>query len=377
VDLTCSREQLARCLAVVGRIAPAGGTPGVLAHLLVDAAGETLWLRATDLSVTVSVDVPGAIVHEHGRQTVPARLAAELIKSLPGEQVTLRGENGTVNVLASGYDASLKGVPPEEFPVTGDGEGTLLARISWRALQQAVRTVMPAAATEEARPILTGILFRLEGRQLTVAAADGYRLAEAVLPLEGADGSLDVVLPAAALQEIAHLPAGREDQVEVRSGGQRSPLVFRLPRAWLAAQAIEGRFPDYRQVIPAAPVTRVVCDRAALLKAVRVASQFLDNPTGALTLIVAGDGAGGGQVTILGAGAELGDACAREPAAVHGPDLTIRFTARYLLDGLSALAGAQAALELSDETTAAILSPVGEQEHSIYVMMPVVSRVEQ
>lgn len=376
MELTCSREQLARCLAVVGRIAPAGGTPGVLAHLLVDAAGETLRLRATDLSVTVSLDVPGAVIREHGRQTVPARLASELVRSLPGEQVTLRGKSGTVTVQASGYAASLKGVPPEEFPVAGEGEGTLLARISWQVLQHAVRTVMPAAATDEARPILTGILFRLAGGQLTLAAADGYRLAEAVLPVEGAAGGVDVVLPAAALQELAHLPAGREDQVEVRSAGHHSPLVFRLPRAWLAAQAIEGRFPDYRQVIPAAPPTRVVCDRAALLKAVRMAGQFLDNPTGALTLVVAGDGVGGGQVTILGAGDELGDACAREAAAVHGPDLTIRFTARYLLDGLSAMAGARAALELSDEATAAILSPVGEERPSIYVMMPVVSRVE-
>ena len=369
MEIRCHREPLSRCLAVVARAAATHSALPVLANVLLDASDGVLRLSATDLTVAVSLDVPGATIVERGSLTAPARLVSDLVKSLPGETVTLRGEDGALAVLADRFDTHVRAIPADEFPAVAL-TGEPLARLRWATLQRAIRQVAIAASKEESRPVLTGLLLRLQGAELTVAAADGFRLAEANVAVDEAHGELEVVVPAAALLEAARLPGNGEQTVEVLASPGGARIGLRFPGGQVAAQSIEGRFPDYRQVIPGQAVTRVVGERAALLKAARIGAQFLDDLSGPIVLSVTGDGVRGGQLRVEAANAELGDTCTVEPISMQGPDMTVRIAARYLIDGLAAIESAQAALELTDPSTAIVLRPADEA-CCLYVAMPI------
>ena len=291
MKLSVMQENLARGLSVVSRAVSSRSTLPVLANVLLKTEDGGLKLTATNLEIGITYWVPGKI-DEDGSTTVPAKLLTDLVNSLPaGDKVELEVTAGeSLHVKAGRFQTHIKGIDADEFPAIQAAGERPTTRIAQNVLRQALAETAFAAASDEARPILTGVLARFEGDQLTLAAADNYRIAVKTLPILDPVGETSIVIPARALNELARVLADVDDPVDVILAGGRNQVVFHLDGIDLVSRLIDGQFPNYQQVMPQAHATRAVLDREELLRAVRPAALIAHESANIVKLQIGGDG---------------------------------------------------------------------------------------
>ena len=332
MKLSVMQENLARGLSVVSRAVSNRSTLPVLANVLLKTEDAGLKLTATNLEIGITYWVPGKIESD-GATTVPAKLLTDLVNSLPGgDRVDLELQPGdTLHLRCGRFETHIKGIDAEEFPAirppaSGRRRGSPRTSFAGPSAETAF-----AAASDEARPILTGVLARFEGDQLTLAAADNYRIAVKTIPILDPVEETSVVIPARALNELARILADVDDPVEVVLAAGKNQVLFHLDGIDLVSRLIDGQFPNYQQVLPASHATRAVLDREELLRAVRPAALIAHESANIVKLQISGDGEPGITVS---ANAEVGDHVGQVEAAVEGDGTTIAFNARYLADVL-------------------------------------------
>ena len=352
------QENLARGLQVVSRAVSSRSTLPVLANVLLRTEDAGLKLTATNLEIGITYWVPGKIETD-GSLTVPARLITDVVNSLPpGERVDLESDGAATLDLRSGRQrAHLRGIDADEFPVIPSAGERPTTRISQRALKQALSEVVFAAASDEARPILTGVLTRFEGDRLTLAAADNYRIAVKTLATLDPVEETSIVVPARSYHELERVLADTDDPVDVVLAPSKNQIVFHLEGIDLVSRLIDGQFPNYQQVLPTAHTTRAVVDREELLKAVRLSALIASSSANVVRLRVDSDGESG--ITVAAA-ADVGDTEGHVEATTEGDGLTVAFNARYLQEALANLAAEQLALEFQGPLSPGVLRPIGD-----------------
>ena len=362
------QENLARGLSVVSRAVSSRSTLPVLANVLLKTEDAGLKLTATNLEIGITYWVPGKI-DEDGATTVPAKLLTDLVNSLPsGDKVELEvGAGDTLHVKAGRFQTHIKGIDADEFPAIQTAGDRPTTRIAQNVLRRALAEVAFAAATDEARPILTGVLARFEGDKLTLAAADNYRIAVKTVPILDPVPETSVVIPARALNELARVLADIDDPVDVVLAGARNQVLFHLDGIDLVSRLIDGQFPNYQQVMPQTHATRAVIDREELLRAVRPAALIAHESANIVKLQIGGDGETGVTVS---ANAEVGDHVGQVEAEVEGDGTTIAFNARYLADVLTNVTAEQFAIELNGPLSPGVFKPIGDDQY-VHVVMPV------
>jgi DNA polymerase-3 subunit beta len=362
------QENLARGLSVVSRAVSSRSTLPVLANVLLKTEDAGLKLTATNLEIGITYWVPGKIETD-GATTVPARLLTDLVNSLPaGDRVDLDLQAGDTLHLKSGrFETNIKGIDADEFPAIQTAGERPTTRIAQNVLRKALAEVTFAAASDEARPILTGVLARFEGDRLTLAAADNYRIAVRTIPILDAVPETSVVIPARALNELARVLSDVDEPVEVVLAAGRNQVLFHLEGVDLVSRLIDGQFPNYQQVLPQTHNTRAVLDREELLRAVRPAALIAHESANIVKLQIGGDGDAGITVS---ANAEVGDHVGAVEAAVEGDPTTIAFNARYLADVLTNVDADQFALELNGPLSPGVFKPIGDDQY-VHVVMPV------
>jgi DNA polymerase III subunit beta len=371
VKLSVMQENLARGLAVVSRAVSNRSTLPVLANVLLRTEDGGLRLTTTNLEIGLVYWVPGK-VETDGATTVPARLLTDLVSSLPGGQrIELEtGAGETLHVTSGPFQSHVKGIDAEEFPSiqpTGERPTT---RIAQNVLKRALEETAFAAATDEARPILTGVLCRFEGDSVTLAAADNYRIAVKTIPVLDAVAETSVVVPARALTELMRILGDTDDPIEVVLAQGRNQILFHLggdPQIDLVSRLIDGQFPNYQSVLPKAHTTRAVLDREELLRAVRPAALIAHESANIVKLQISSNGESGITVS---ANAEIGDHVGQVEAAVEGDGTSIAFNAKYLADVLEKVDAEQFALELQGPLAPGVFKPVGDDRY-VHVVMPV------
>jgi DNA polymerase-3 subunit beta len=224
-----------------------------------------------------------------------------------------------------------------------------------------------AAATDEARPILTGVLAKFEGNQLTLAAADNYRIAVKTIPILDAVEETSVVVPARSLHELSRVLADTEDPIDLVLSPSRNQILFHLEGVDLVSRLIDGQFPNYQQVIPKSYTTRAMVDRDQLLKAVRLASLIASSSANIVKLHVGKDAETGVTVS---AAADVGDNKSDVEAQVEGDGTTIAFNARYLIDVLANVSADRFSIELNGPLSPGVFRPVEDGQY-VHVVMPV------
>ncbi len=373
MKVSCLQENLSKGLSTVGRAVASRSTLPVLSNVMLATDEGRLRLAATNLEIGINCWV-GAKVLEDGATTVPARLLTDFINSLPSEQIDmdLAVRTQTLNVRCARFEANIKGIDAQEFPVvpTADSRESFIS-LDADALRQMISRVAFAAATDESRPILTGVLATFEGDRLTMAAADGYRLSVQSMGLsQPATEKIEVIIPARALAELARISTDQGDEIEVLITPARNQILFHMRDVDLVSQLIEGRFPDYRQIIPSASGTRTVLDVESFLKAARVSHLFARDSANIVRLeMSAGDELMPGRLTLAATSNELGDNVGQLDATVEGEPMEIAFNAKYLIDVLSVLDAAQVAMETSSASSPGVLRVVGDEDF-VHVIMP-------
>lgn len=370
MNVSVMQENLARGLGIVSRAVSSRATLPVLANVLLKTDNSGLKLTATNLEIGINCWVPGKVEAE-GEITVPAKLLTDLVASLPNQRIDLQlsPKDRTLKVTCGGSRSSIKGIDADEFPVVaaiGDAPAT---NVDARALREALGEVVFAAATDESRPILTGVLTKLSGDQMTLAAADNYRIAvRSLVMAQPVAAETSIVVPGRSYAELMRILPDAEQAIEITITPNKSQVLFHVEGIDLVSRLIEGQFPNYEPVIPTSHSSRAVLDREAFLAGARRASIFARDSANIVKVEVGGEGSS--EVSITAHAADVGDNADAVEASVEGQQTTIAFNARYLTDVLAAMAADEVALELSGPLAPGVIRGIGKDDY-VHVIMPV------
>jgi DNA polymerase-3 subunit beta len=372
MKVSCLQENLAKGLATVSRAVASRSTLPVLGNVLIATDQGRLKLAATNLELAVTCWI-GAKVDEDGATTVPARLLGDFVNSLPPERIDmeLNVKTQTLHLKCARYDANIKGIDATEFPIIpsiGDGKKVSLEP---ETLREMIEQVTFSAATDESRPVLTGVVAKFEKDKVTFAAADGFRLSVRHATLSApVDSPITVIIPAKALQEVGRVSGDQEDPIEMAVTENKSQVLFKLTNIEIVSQLIDGVFPDFTRIIPESHATRTVVNTAELQNAVKASSVFAREAMNTVRVQIAPAGEmGAGKMTMTATSAESGDNVGDIDATVDGEEVEIAFNARYLADVLSVLHAPQVAIETSGSSSPGVIRPVNRDDFT-HVIMP-------
>ena len=372
MKLSSMQENLNRGLNLVGRAAAARTTLPITNNILLSTDQGRLKLAATNLEMAISCWI-GAKVEEEGSITVNARLLSDFIGSLPNEkiEISLSPRSKTLKLKCARFEARISGVDAKDFPPIPKVEGGVSTKVDVDALRHAVDHVAFAAATDESRPVLTGVNADFEADQLTLAAADGFRLAVYKLPLaEPVKQNVQVIIPARTLNELNRLAQDQEDAISVKVDSDKGQILFSLKNIELVSQLIQGSFPQYSQLIPQTFNSRAVVDTAQFLMATKTAAIFARDGGGIVRLVMTPGGQKApGKLTVSARSEEVGDDTGEIDANVEGDEAKIAFNGRYLADVLGVLGEQQVALEVTTPSSPGVIRPVGVDNYT-HVVMP-------
>jgi DNA polymerase III subunit beta len=370
--VSCMQDKLARGISTVNRAVASRSTLPVLSNIYIGTDDGRLKLAATNLEIGITTWIE-ATVEDPGATTIPARLFADLVNQSPPEKITL-----TLNERAqelkyhcASLDSSIKGIDASEFPIIPTATEGEVIRVPAPLLKEMIDQVAFAAAADESRPILTGVLIDFKEDRALLAAADGFRLSMRSAHLESpVPRPIQVIVPARALSELARIIGDSEEVVEITVTANRNQVLFHLEHVDLVSQLIEGNFPDVQRLIPKSFGTRTVLDTSQFLRAVRRAYIFARDAANIIRVRI-GDTEPGtpGQVTLSAEAADLGDNQEELVAAIEGDGMEVAFNAKYLMDVLSIVQSGQVALETTSSSTPGVVRPVGVEGFT-HVIMP-------
>jgi len=370
MKLSCLQENLNKALGIVGRAVATRSTLPITQNVLIATDQSRLKLAATNLEMAISCWV-GAKVEEEGAITIPARLLTEFTSSLPNDRIDITLNQHTLHLKCARFEARINGLDAEDFPPipqVGDGIAT---KIEAEALREGISQVAFVAATDESRPVLTGVQAEFDGDKLTLAAADGFRLAvhNASL-LSPVSDKTAIIIPARALNELSRFLTDHEEPVEITVNQQKSQVLFRLKNIEMVSQLIQGAFPNYSQLIPHDYGTRAAVDVAEFLRAIKMASIFARDGSGIVRLeATPGAELTPGKISISARAEEIGDNVGEIDALIDGEPAKIAFNAKYISDVLSVLHQKQVALETTTPSSPGVLRPIGIDNY-VHVVMP-------
>jgi DNA polymerase-3 subunit beta len=372
MKLSCLQENLNRGLSIVGRAVATRSTLPITQNILLSAEQSRLKLAATNLEMATTCWI-GAKVKQEGDITVPARLLIDFVNSLPNDLIEINlPANSRILELKSGhFQAHIHGIDAADFPPIPQINDGITTTIEAASLREGITQVAFAAATEESRPVLTGINTEFDGEQLNLVAADGFRLAVHKATL-GSPVSVKttIIVPARTLNELNRLLGEQEEPVEITVNEKKSQVLFRLKDAELVSQLIQGSFPNYSQVIPQSYTTRAVLDINEFLRVTKMSSIFARDASGIVRLVITpGSELAPGKVTVSAQAEEVGDNVGEIDALTDGEEAKIAFNVKYLSDVLSVLPQDQVALELTTPSSPGTIRPIGVDNY-VHVVMP-------
>jgi DNA polymerase-3 subunit beta len=373
MKVTILQENLARGLGIVSRAVAPRSTLPVLSNVLIATDEGRLRLSATNLELGITCWI-GARIEDEGSTTVPARTFVDLISTLPGDQVALSLEvaTQTLNVRSGTSTNDIKGIDAQEFPTlpVPDMEGAVQLNVV--DFREMIHQVAFAASTDEARPVLMGVLIIVDGDQITMAAADGFRLSVRTATLSTpAPEPVNIIVPARALNELARIASDGEETVSMVVPKGRGQVVFHVKNAELTSQLIDGTFPDYQQIIPRSYKSRTLVSTASLLKACKQAEIFAREGSNVARLEIkpATGEMEPSEVEISATSEETGKNETIVEATVDGSGVLIAFNVKYLREALEVINTPNVALETSAANAPGVVRPVGEDDF-LHVIMP-------
>ncbi|MDX1613950.1 MAG: DNA polymerase III subunit beta [Candidatus Promineifilaceae bacterium] len=372
MKVSCLQENLAHGLGIVSRAVSTRSTLPVLGNVLLVTDQGRLKLSATNLEIVITCWI-GAKVEREGSFTVPARTISDLVSTLPAERVSLalEAKTKTLHLSSARTEANIKGIDAEEFPLVPESGEIGRLSIGAETLRTMINQVAFAAATDDTRPTLTGVLTRISGRELIMAATDGFRLSVRSVELPAdAEQDLEVIIPARALMELARIIDEDVEEIHISMPEGRNQVIFEMENLVLVTQLIDGNFPDYNPVIPKRFQTRAVLNAGEFAKACKLAEIFAREASHtARVKIKPGNEMMPGYATISATSSETGDNVAQIDASVEGGEIEIAFNVRYMSQVLNVIGTPQVAVETTRSNEPGVVKPVGEEGY-VHIIMP-------
>ena len=368
------QENLSQAVNRVSRVVASKAQLPVLGNILLTTEKGRLRLSATNLETGMSIWL-GAKVEKEGRFTVPARVLGELVGSLPKDTVELELKQDELKIKCGRFKAKVNGMAADEFPKmpslrgSKKREGEERFEIKGGVLAEAVEQVGFAAATDETRPVFTGVKLELMGKDLRMAATDGYRLSIKQVAGLGIKNNkyLDkgLVVPARALMEAAKMIEGEEKQVEVAVTDKGSQMILGFDEVEVISRLIEGEFPDFEKIVPETSTTTAELEREELVGAVKAAAIFARDSANIVKMQIKSKG-----LVISANAPQVGENEVGLEAKITGEENEIAFNCRYLLEMLGAVKTERLRFEMTGALNPGMFRIPGDKSFQ-HVIMPV------
>jgi len=371
MKLIVSQAQLAHGLGVVSRAVSPRSTLPVLNNILIATDEGRLRLSATNLELGITCWV-GAQIDEEGSITIPARIFSDLINTLPGDKVslTLTARTQSLNIHCGTSNFDIKGIDAQEFPPMPTPDLSSGVELNVSDFKEMIRQVAFAASTDEARPVLQGVLMEINENQISMAATDGFRIAVRSAQISNSINTpVKVIIPARSLGELARIATDGNEAVTMVVPQERGQAIFHLNDSELVTQLIEGNFPDYRAIIPRSFKTRTVISTTEFLKACRQAEIIAREGNYVIRLNIQPQESGPGTVEFTSQSEEMGSGEVVVDANIEGPELLIAFNVRFLSEVIEVIGSPNTILETNANNTPGMLSLVGDDSYK-HVIMP-------
>lgn len=353
-----NQPNLLEGIQIIQNVIPSRTTLPVLSNFLIETQENRIKMVATDLDLGISTSVL-AKIQEEGGITIPAKRFSEIIRELPSEEIDITvKKNNSIHISCGTCFFKLMGIAKEEFPKIPKIEKRENLVLSQRELKRMLELTSFTISHDEARYILNGILFDLQGRSLTLVSTDGRRLSLVKKDDLGETGNLQMIVPLKTIQELNRL---LKEEGEVKIIYNEKQVCFELNGIVVISRLIEGEFPNYSRVIPEEKKDKLKINREAFLQAVKRASLFTTAETLSIKLEIFKE-----KMVVSKIVPEIGEA--REEIAIDygGKEFAIGFNPYYLIDILKNLKEEEIPLELEDPDKAGVI----RLPHYIYIVLP-------
>jgi DNA polymerase III subunit beta len=369
---TVSQPLLAHGLSIVSRAVSPRSTLPVLANVLVATDEGRLRLSATNLELGITCWI-GARVEDEGSTTVPARTFTDLVSHLPSDQVllSLDARTQTLKIKTSNSDTDIKGIDAQEFPPIPVPELADGIQFNIADFKEMIQQVVFSASTDDARPVLTGVLISGSGNEISMAATDGFRVSVSKIQLTNPlSRAFSAIVPSRTLSELARVATDGEEIITMIIPAGRGQVIFHMKDIEVVSQLIEGNFPDFKAIFPRSFKTRVIISTSAMLEACKRAEVFAREGTSVARLnIVPGEEMKPGKVEISASSEETGSNVNELDATIEGNQLLIAFNVHFLREVLEVIKTPNVSIETNAATTPGMVKPVGDEQYS-HVIMP-------
>lgn len=367
MEIEVNQNVLTKALSLVSRCVSTKASLPILANIHLHAQGKQLTLSATNLETGISHTIP-ATVKTSGEITVPARILGEFVSSLPVQPIHLLVDGLTLSVACGKHKATIAGMSAKEFPDIPQLVGQPTISIPTKFFSEAIHDVSFAAAADEGRPVLTGVLFDLSQEALTLVATDGYRLSHQKIPLgKKKEEQLQVIVPAKALGEVARLMEENKNNetVDILLTKEQNQMIFRGADVTFVSRLIDGTFPNWQKVIPEKGTTNVTIPMEEFAAAVHLAAVFARDAANVVKLAFDPSG-----ISVSSSAKELGEQASVVETKVAGERNEIAFNVRYLADLLAHVKADEMQFSMSEPLLPGLFR-LAKKPHFLHVIMPI------
>lgn len=379
MKLTCTLENFKRSIYNTERVIGKQITLPILENILLETEKGMLRIAATNLEIGVSLKI-GAKIEKEGKITVPAKLISNFVNNLPSNgNISLEVKDQVLNVRCDKYQAKIKGLSAQDFPIIPEVEGNFLFSISASELKENLPRLLNSVSVDNTRIELNGINILLFEKEIALAATDSFRLSEAIIQVKPENNedylmfvskNNSIIIPANTFSEVLRSITPETDEVKVVI--EENQVFFQVDNVRIVSRLINGKYPEYKQIIPQKLGTQVLINKDEFLRAVKIASFFTGSKGGEVSFLIK---SGEGKVCVRAESEEKGENETEIQAEIMGPDQEIVFNPKYVLDGINSISSQKVAFLINSGSSPAILRMINDKgqilENFTYVAMPI------
>lgn len=383
MKLICTQDNFKKAILNTERVVSKQNTLPILNNILFEASKNNLKLSATNLEIGISHKI-GAKIEKEGKITIPGRIIGNFVNNLPkGENIKIETIDQNLKITSGSYKAIIKGLLADDFPLIPQKNSDFILFLDSMKLKEATNKVITCVSFNEARQELTGINLILEKKRLFLAATDSFRLAEAKISLTESNINKEVydifiekrnnlIIPASTLLELSRIISqGFEDKIKVAI--EEGQIFFEIDETNLVSRLINGKYPEYKHILPENYKTRVVLEKNLMQSMLKMASVFSSGKSSDVTLKIDSVAS---KLFIDVKSAESGENSSEVKLDVLGPSQEVIFNSKYLLDGINTISTSQVAILLNSDATPVALKEIDEKNGEvlndyIYIAMPI------
>lgn len=373
MKFTISSNKFKKAVSLVSHLCGSNLTLPILNNILISLKNNILELSSTNLEIGLSLFVPVKMEKE-GKITVPGKIFSDFISSLPDGDIKIEEKDLVMNIKCKGFRAKILGQDSKDFPVLPQIKEERLTKLETSDVVSGFSKVSHIVSSSDARVEISGILMKIEKKNLKLVGTDSIRLSEKKINLPEETKKTLIIIPQKTAVELNYIFSNFSGTISVTVDPSQISFDFKAkdpldPKITLVSRLIEGQYPEYEEIIPKETKTRATLDREELQKKIKIASLFSSRIQDVKLAFRPAKSQKEGSLLISAASSEVGETTSEIKGKIEGNPLEITFNWKYLLDGISVINSSEIFLGANDPTSPTILKPIGDETY-LYVLMP-------